>query len=205
VGSAIAFPRGLMGNPSRWLRVTSCGLSRRRCADRVLPGATLIVDSVLVPPGAQRLLAVQHLAGDGPGTGRHGPSRDTPPHSPPKPPARTGSATAPPRNCLTPLLPGLPIEADVPPSRRAPRHLRTAIASAVNDRNRVLHLGVVPRNGLRAILLAIRDFPYLLDSGAPGPKLLTTRPGPRWQGHRPQAPGEHIRPLKCDFPGRRYP
>jgi hypothetical protein len=62
------------------------------------------------------------------------------------------------------VLPDLPIQADVEPSRRAPRHLRTAIASAVEDRNRVVHLGVAPRNDLRATLLAIRDLLYLLDT-----------------------------------------
>lgn len=61
------------------------------------------------------------------------------------------------------VLPGLPIRADVEPSRRAPRHLRTAITSAVEDRNRVVHLGAMPRSNLRETLLAIREFLYMLD------------------------------------------
>lgn len=78
------------------------------------------------------------------------------------------------------VLPDLPIQADVEPSRRAPRHLRAAITSAVEDRNRVVHLGVMPRSDLRATLLAIREFLYLLDtySGHPWAEALlseTTR------------------------------
>jgi hypothetical protein len=61
------------------------------------------------------------------------------------------------------VLPGLPIRADVEPARRAPRHLRTAIKSAVEDRNRVVHLGAMPRGDLRQTLLAIREFLYMLD------------------------------------------
>jgi hypothetical protein len=61
------------------------------------------------------------------------------------------------------VLPDLPIRADVEPGRRAPRHLRTAIVAAVEDRNRVVHLGAMPRADLRVTLLAIREFLYMLD------------------------------------------
>jgi hypothetical protein len=61
------------------------------------------------------------------------------------------------------VLPDLPIRADVEPTRRAPRHLRTAIMSAVEDRNRVVHLGAMPRGDLRGTLLAIRELLYVLD------------------------------------------
>jgi hypothetical protein len=61
------------------------------------------------------------------------------------------------------VLPDLPIRADVEPGRRAPRHLRTAIVAAVEDRNRVVHLGAMPRADLRDTLLAIREFLYMLD------------------------------------------
>jgi len=67
------------------------------------------------------------------------------------------------------VLPDLPIRADVEPARRTPRHLRTAIVAAVEDRNRVVHLGAMPRADLRQTLLAIREFLYILDmySGHP--------------------------------------
>jgi hypothetical protein len=61
------------------------------------------------------------------------------------------------------VLPDLPVRADVEPNRRVPRHLRSAIAAAVEDRNRVVHLGVMPRCDLRETLLAIREFLYVLD------------------------------------------
>ena len=61
------------------------------------------------------------------------------------------------------VLPDLPIKADIEPARRAPRHLRTAIIAAVEDRNRIVHLGAMPRCDLREALLAIREFLYLLD------------------------------------------
>lgn len=61
------------------------------------------------------------------------------------------------------VLPDLPIRADVEPSRRGPRHLRTAIIAAVEDRNRIVHLGAMPRGDLRDALLAIREFLYVLD------------------------------------------
>jgi hypothetical protein len=61
------------------------------------------------------------------------------------------------------VLPDLPIRAHVEPERRAPRHLRAAIIAAAEDRNRVVHLGAVPRVNLRVTLLAIRDFLYMLD------------------------------------------
>lgn len=61
------------------------------------------------------------------------------------------------------VLPDLPIRADVEPNRRAPRHLRAAIVAAVEDRNRVVHLGATPRSDLRETLLAIREFLYMLD------------------------------------------
>jgi hypothetical protein len=61
------------------------------------------------------------------------------------------------------ILPGLPIKADVEPSRRAPRHLRTAVIAAVEDRNRVVHLGAMPRGDLRGTLIAIRELLYMLD------------------------------------------
>jgi hypothetical protein len=74
------------------------------------------------------------------------------------------------------VLPDLPIRADVEPSRRAPRHLRTAITSAVEDRNRVVHLGAMPRRDLPGTLLAIRDFLYMLDmyAGQPWAETLLT-------------------------------
>lgn len=62
------------------------------------------------------------------------------------------------------VLPQMPIRADVEPSRRAPRHLRRAIIAAVEIRNRVVHLGVIPQGDLREALLAIREFLYLLDT-----------------------------------------
>lgn len=67
------------------------------------------------------------------------------------------------------VLPDLPIRADVEPSRRAPRHLRTAIIAAVEDRNRIVHLGAMPRGDLRGALLAIRELLYMFDmySGHP--------------------------------------
>jgi len=61
------------------------------------------------------------------------------------------------------ILPHLPIKAEVEPSRRAPRYLRTAVVAAVEDRNRVVHLGSMPRGDLRETLLAIREFLYMLD------------------------------------------
>jgi hypothetical protein len=61
------------------------------------------------------------------------------------------------------VLPELPVRADVEPGRRAPRHLRTAIIAAVEDRNRIVHLGAMPRCDLREALLAIREFLYMLD------------------------------------------
>jgi hypothetical protein len=74
------------------------------------------------------------------------------------------------------VLPDLPIRADVEPGRRAPRHLRTAIIAAVEDRNRIVHLGAMPRGDLREGLLAIREFLYLLDmySGHPWAAALLT-------------------------------
>lgn len=74
------------------------------------------------------------------------------------------------------VLPDLPIRADVEPTRRAPRHLRTAITSAVEDRNRVVHLGAMPRSNLRETLLAIREFLYMLDmyAGQPWAEALLT-------------------------------
>lgn len=74
------------------------------------------------------------------------------------------------------VLPDLPIRADVEPTRRAPRHLRTAITSAVEDRNRVVHLGAMPRSSLRETLLAIREFLYMLDmyAGHPWAEALLT-------------------------------
>lgn len=74
------------------------------------------------------------------------------------------------------VLPGLPIRADVAPNRCAPRHLRTAIAAAVEERNRVVHLGAIPRSDLRETLLAIREFLYMLDmySGHPWAEALLT-------------------------------
>jgi hypothetical protein len=75
------------------------------------------------------------------------------------------------------VLPTLPIRADVGPGRRAPRHLRTAITTAVEDRNRVVHLGATPRGDLRGTLLAIREFLYLLDrySGQPWADAMLTQ------------------------------
>jgi hypothetical protein len=75
------------------------------------------------------------------------------------------------------VLPTLPIRADVEPSRRAPRHLRAAIRTAVEDRNRVVHLGAMPRGDLRITLLAIREFLYLLDkySGQPWADAMLTQ------------------------------
>jgi hypothetical protein len=64
------------------------------------------------------------------------------------------------------VLPTIPIRADVEPTRRTPRHLRAMIVAAVEDRNRVVHRGAVPGGDLRAILLAIREFLYLLDTYA---------------------------------------
>ena len=61
------------------------------------------------------------------------------------------------------VLPDLPVRAEVEPNRRVPRHLRSAIAAAVEDRNRVVHLGATPRSDLRETLLAIREFLYMLD------------------------------------------
>jgi hypothetical protein len=74
------------------------------------------------------------------------------------------------------VLPDLPIRADVEPGRRAPNHLRKAIVAAVEDRNRLVHLGAIPRRDLRATLLTIRDFLYLLDfySGQPWAETLLT-------------------------------
>jgi hypothetical protein len=61
------------------------------------------------------------------------------------------------------VLPTIPIRAAVEPTLRTPRHLRTVIAAAVEDRNRVVHRGAMPGGDLRAILLVIREFLYLLD------------------------------------------
>jgi hypothetical protein len=74
------------------------------------------------------------------------------------------------------VLPDLPIRADVEPTRRAPRHLSIAITRAVEDRNRVVHLGALPRSNLRETLLAIREFLYMLDmyAGHPWAELLLT-------------------------------
>lgn len=61
------------------------------------------------------------------------------------------------------ILPDLPIKADVEPSRRVPRYLRIAVITAVEDRNRVVHLGAMPSGDLRKTLIAIREFLYMLD------------------------------------------
>lgn len=75
------------------------------------------------------------------------------------------------------VLPTLPIRAEVEPSNRAPRHLYAAIRTAVEDRNRVVHLGAMPRGDLRGTLLAIREFLYLLDkySGQPWADAMLTQ------------------------------
>jgi hypothetical protein len=74
------------------------------------------------------------------------------------------------------VLPDLSIRADVEPNRRAPRHLRTAIIAMVEDRNRIVHLGAMPRGDLRGALLAVREFLYMLDmySGHPWAETLLT-------------------------------
>lgn len=75
------------------------------------------------------------------------------------------------------VLPDLPIRADVEPAQRAPRHLRMTLVAAVEDRNRVVHLGAMPRADLRETLLAIREFLYILDmySGHPWAEALLTQ------------------------------
>jgi hypothetical protein len=60
-------------------------------------------------------------------------------------------------------LPELPIRADVDPGRRCPKHLRSALELAVQERNKVVHRGASPTTWLRPTLVTIREFLYLLD------------------------------------------
>lgn len=60
-------------------------------------------------------------------------------------------------------LPDLPIRAPVEREHRCPRHLRSALQTAIEERNDVVHRGLSPTADLRNTLTRIREFLYLLD------------------------------------------
>ena len=57
----------------------------------------------------------------------------------------------------------LPIRADVAPDLRCPKSLLRILDAAVQDRNAVVHRGVLPSLPLYKTLQSIREYLYLLD------------------------------------------
>jgi len=64
------------------------------------------------------------------------------------------------------VLPSLPIRSGLAEGNICPQHLHKRLIAAVEARNVVVHRGEGPRFDLRAALLDIRDFLYLLDHHA---------------------------------------